>query len=486
MSPAGVPTYRHPVLAGDYPDPSVVRVGNDYWMTHSSFNYAPGLLLWHSVNLVDWNPAGHALRCYDGDVWAPDLVFHGGRYYLYYRTTGGVHAIAADAPGGPWSEPVDLGLAGFIDPGHVADPGGARFLHLSEGWMVGLQSDGLGLRGEPRKVLEPFPIDPDRSCEGVFLEGPKLLWRNGWCHLLAAQGGTAGPAVGHMVVHARSRSVDGPWEYSPHNPLISAESRNDPWWSRGHGSLIEGPDGQWYCFYHAYAKGFHTLGRQTLMERVCWTDDDWLRLPDNRELDQPMTAPAARQTAVSGENSWEDSFAGSASLWRWRFWSGEMVDRCRIPPEGGLEINARGSDIPGCGPMACIPQHQRYTVEAELEVTDGATAGLILFYNEACYGGLSFDGQSVRLVGARMFGRHVMNVEGSGIAIRLVNDAHEVQLWVRSTPGEWKRLPHTLYAEAWHHGAFGQFLSLRPAVFALGESGGVILRRFRYAAADGS
>jgi len=484
MSEALSPTTRHPVLAGDYPDPSIVSVGQDYWMTHSSFNYAPGLLLWHSRNLVDWNPVGHALRGYDGDVWAPDLVHHEEKFYLYYRTTGGIHALVADTPDGPWSDPSELGLTGFIDPGHVVDGEGQRFLHLSDGWMVGLEPDGLQLRGEPRKVMEPFPMDPDRSCEGVFLEGPKLLWRNGWCHLLAAQGGTAGPAVGHMVVHARSRSVEGPWEFSPHNPLLSADSRLDPWWSRGHGSLIEGPDGEWYCFYHAYAKGFHTLGRQTLMERVCWTDDDWLRLPEDRALDAPMPAPAARQPAVSTQASWEDPFTDSASLWRWRFWKGAMENRCSLRPKGGLEIAARGTDVVGSGPMTCMASHRHYTVEADLEVSGGATGGLILFYNEACYGGLSFDGQSVQLVGARMLGRHARSVDSPRIGLRLVNDTHEVQLWIRVPAGAWERLPHTLFVEAWHHGAFGQFLSLRPGMVALGNTGRVILKQFRYVAHD--
>jgi len=122
-------TYINPILGGDFPDPSVVRVGGDYYLTHSSFNYAPGLLVWHSGDLVNWEPVGHALSEHDGDIWAPDICHHDGTFIIYYPTSGTNHAVTATDPAGPWTKPVDLGVGG-IDPGHVVAPDGTRFPRL--------------------------------------------------------------------------------------------------------------------------------------------------------------------------------------------------------------------------------------------------------------------------------------------------------------------------------------------------------------------
>jgi beta-xylosidase len=124
--------YMNPILGGDYPDPSVLRVGDDYYMTHSSFNYAPGLLIWHARDLVNWQPLTYALPQYDGDVWAPELILHDGTFYIYYKTSGSNHVVTSTRIEGPWSKPVDLKL-GYIDPGHLATSDGRRFLYLSDG-----------------------------------------------------------------------------------------------------------------------------------------------------------------------------------------------------------------------------------------------------------------------------------------------------------------------------------------------------------------
>lgn len=479
-------SYSHPILRGDYPDPSVLKDGSDYWMTHSSFNYAPGLLIWHSRNLVDWEPVAHALPRYDGDVWAPEIIRHDGRYFIYYKTTTGNHVVWADAIHGPWSEPVDLDV-GYIDPGHITAPDGRRFLHLSKGVMVELTPDGLGRKGEPRKVFDAWPIPEDRAVEGVCLEAPKLFWRNGWCHMLVAEGGTSGPATSHMVVHARSRNVDGPWEYSPHNPVIATASRNERWWSRGHGTLVEGPDGEWYCVYHAYEKDFHTLGRQTLMERVVWTEDDWFTLQVDRVADGPMRAPAPRHASTSAVDEWQDDFCGPELNWRWRFWGTDGHGRYRFLPGGGIEMDACGDSIGSSAPMTCIAEHRRYAVEVDVELRDGAAGGLVLFYNNECSGGLMVDGCEISTPRGKLLRAPGLDFPWKRMRLKLVNDANEVQLWMRPEGGEWERHRKTMEVSSWNHNAFGGFLSLRPALLSVGDKGSVVYRNFTYRAlADGA
>ena len=132
-----------PLLTGDYPDPTILRDGNDYYMTHSPFVYMPGFLIWHSTDLLHWQPIGRALPETGGDLWAADLVKHCEKYYIYYPANGTNYVIWATDIRGPWSQPIDLHIAG-IDPGHVVGPDGTRWLHTSGGYVVQLAADSTG------------------------------------------------------------------------------------------------------------------------------------------------------------------------------------------------------------------------------------------------------------------------------------------------------------------------------------------------------
>jgi xylan 1,4-beta-xylosidase len=139
--------YQNPVFAGDYPDPSLLRDGDDYYIVHSSFEYYPGLLIWHSKDLINWMPVTNALHKYVGSVWAPDLVKYNNKYYIYFPANNTNYVITADSIKGPWSDPVDLKV-GNIDPGHVTDAAGKRYLYFSSGSYVPLADDGLSVTGE--------------------------------------------------------------------------------------------------------------------------------------------------------------------------------------------------------------------------------------------------------------------------------------------------------------------------------------------------
>lgn len=284
--------YPVPILAGDYPDPSIVRVGEEYYMTHSSFHYIPGLLIWHSRNLSDWEPVGHAVHEHVGLIMAPDLIYHEGLYYIYFPANGTNWVVTAQDPSGPWSGPIDLQV-GLIDPGHAADGEGNRYLYLSDGHVIRLSPDGLSTEGELMKVYEGWRYPTEWRTEGFYLESPKMTYRNGYYYMTSAQGGTAGPATSHMIVSARSMTPLGPWENSPYNPIVRTQSREERWWSKGHGTLVDTPEEDWWIVYHAYEKEYLTLGRQTLIEPVEWTEDGWFKLSDRRYY--PRDCPASIQ-----------------------------------------------------------------------------------------------------------------------------------------------------------------------------------------------
>ena len=129
------------LIAGDYPDPTILHDGNDYYMTHSPFCYMPGLLIWHSTDLRHWEPVKRVLPDTNGDLWAPDLVKCDGRYYIYYPANGTNYVMYADDIAGTWHGPIDLHLGG-IDPGHVQGRDGTRYLYTNDGYITQLTPDG--------------------------------------------------------------------------------------------------------------------------------------------------------------------------------------------------------------------------------------------------------------------------------------------------------------------------------------------------------
>lgn len=475
-------TFLNPILAGDHPDPSVLKDGDDYYMTHSSFDAYPGLVVWHSKDLVNWQPVGPSLFTNVGSVWAPDLVKHGGRYYIYFPGVGPYrsnYVIWADNIRGPWSEPIDLKLE-RIDPGHAVGPDGRRYLFMSAGLRVPLAADGLSVTGPAEKVYDGWRYPADWVVESFSQEGPKMLRRGGFYYMVLAEGGTAGPPTGHMVVAARSRSIDGPWEHSPYNPIVRTTSADEPWWSKGHGTLVEGPGGQWYLVYHAYENGFYTLGRQTLIEPITWTDDGWFRAA-GADVARPIAKPPG--AAVAHGVALSDDFQTSKIGTQWRFYRGTAADRARVRYEkGSLVMAAHGHGPADSSPLGFVAGDHAYEIEVDIDADPGASAGVLLFYSSRLYAGLGFSTANFIL---HRYGTDRLMAKPSGlgqrIRLRLRNDRHIVTLQFSRDGAVWEPFGTAMEVSGYHHNVAGEFLSLRPAIYAAGD-GEVRFRDFRYRA----
>ena len=327
-------------------------------------------------DLINWRPVAAALKRYYGTVWAPYLCEYQGRFYLYFPAAGKLQVIHADHPTGPWSEPIDLGIDA-IDPAHIAE-NGRRFLYMAGGRMAELTADGLAVKVAPRTVLEPWPIPASIRMECTCLEGPKVMEHDGYFYLNVAEGGTAGPGTSHAVVSARSRHADGPWEFSPYNPVVHTGSRDDRWLSLGHGRLVDTPDGKWYITVHAYENGYRTLGRQLLLLPIEWTPD---RLVPHRGWHY---CGFSDSDADSGHNA-----AGfSRSIRRlhrtelglqWGFW--QEFDPARFTTgTGALNLKARGQSLAG---YFC---------------SDDACRGALLHHRDRCSSGTGLRGRSPSLL----------------------------------------------------------------------------------------
>ncbi len=223
--------FLNPVLSGDRPDPAVLKDGEDYYLTFSSFDAYPGLTIWHSRDLVNWQPRRPALHRNIGSVWAVSLEKHQGRYFIYIpvkaQPRNDIYVIWADHIDGPWSDPKPLGLHQHIDPCHAVAEDGSRWLFLSGGDRVRLSDDGLSVAGPVEHVYDPWRYPDTWDVEGFSPEGPSITFHDGWYYLITAVGGTAGPPTGHMVIAARSRSLHGPWEQHPGNPLVRTRSAGE-------------------------------------------------------------------------------------------------------------------------------------------------------------------------------------------------------------------------------------------------------------------
>jgi alpha-N-arabinofuranosidase len=283
-------SFRNPVIPGFHPDPSVVRVGEDFYLVTSSFEFFPGVPIFTSRDLVHWKQLGHVLTRESqlplqrarpsGGIYAPTIRHHDGTFYMITTNVdgGGNFFVTAKDPAGPWSEPVWLRDFGGIDPSLFFDDDGTVYL----------TGQGSGAPGQPRgiyqttldvktgKLLQPLRLVWDRTGTR-YPEGPHLYKIRGRYYLLIAEGGTE---YGHMVTIARSDSPWGPFEACPRNPVLThRQTENDtPVQGTGHADLVEAPDGGWWMVFLAFRSvsgNWHHLGRETYLAPVAWDADGW-------------------------------------------------------------------------------------------------------------------------------------------------------------------------------------------------------------------
>ena len=327
-----MPILRNPILRGFNPDPSICRVGDEYFVATSTFEWFPAVRLHHSHDLVHWETVGHALTGPEqldlrgvsdsGGVWAPSLTNVDGEFWLAYSVVRSMdgddkdldnYLVTAPSIEGPWSEPIPLGSRGFD----------FSFLHDDDGshWLVGVQWDqrpehpsfsGIVLEQydhEQRRVLSGATVIAARE---MLTEGPNLYHRDGWYHLLVAEGGTG---WNHGIAHARSRSIAGPYEFDPRGSLLTTRhAPGHPLQKAGHGELVETRGGEWLLVHLAsrpvlaLGERYCTLGRETCIQRVAWDDAGWLRLAGGGVLPEvevdvsDVSAPAAPPGRVAAEH----------------------------------------------------------------------------------------------------------------------------------------------------------------------------------------
>ena len=466
--------FQNPLFAGDYADPTILRVGGDYYITHTCYKYAPQLQVWHSRDLVNWTPISHALDHTYGDVWAPDLAEHNGRYFIYFPLNGRLFVVHAEHPAGPWSDPVDLKV-GDIDPGHVVGPDGTRYLYSAGGHVVQLSADGLSTVGQSKQVYRGWEYPKDWKVEGFWLESPKLAKRGRYYYLICAEGGTAGPPTSHMAVVARSESPLGPWENSPHNPLIHTYDAGEEWWSVGHGSLISTPDDRWFFVYHGYRKGFTTLGRHTLLEPVAWTGDGWPQAPLGPLRAEPMPSPLGAE--VQPMLSLSDDFKEPTLRATWGAWNETDMSRFQVG-NGSLTVRAKGNAAGESSPLTVMARDESYEVQVTAAAQDGGAAAFGLFYDPKNGVWVVLENGQLTVQVSKQT-PPAREWKAAKAQLRLVNRGNRVEILASEDGASWQSLAAEIDVSGYDNANLHGFLSLRPALAASGR-GSANFTSFRY------
>jgi xylan 1,4-beta-xylosidase len=477
--------YRNPILAGFYPDPSILRVEEDYYLVNSSFAWYPGVPIFHSRDLVHWEQIGHVLdrpeqlplagAGVSRGIFAPTIRFHDGRYYMITTNVSeiGNFYVTATNPAGPWSDPVALPEIQGIDPSFFFDDDGKAYIIHN-----GVAPDNKPLY-EGHRALYLFPFDvktgkvsgpgkivvnggTDLSKKPIWIEGPHLFKRKGYYYLMAAEGGTAEQ---HSEVIFRSRSVYGPYESYGGNPILTQRtlpaSRPDPITSTGHADLVETQKGEWWAVFlgcEPYEGDLYNTGRQTFMLPVRWAHG-WPIIPDANEpvpraVKRPkLTAEVKKWEPMTGPLQWTADFTGmrlpfALNMLRTptsKWWS---LDAGRA----ALLLDPRPEDLDSKQDPSLIArrqQHARFSSSVQVRFAESdkpSDAGLVAFQNETHS---FFVGVHLSPGGQRKVFLERRNADVSQVASAdLAADAKEISLKVEGS-GATYRFYYQVGAAAW-------------------------------------
>ncbi|GAB1454084.1 glycoside hydrolase family 43 protein [Draconibacterium sp.] len=288
-------TYRNPIIPGFYPDPSICRVGEDYYLVTSTFEYFPGVPVFHSKDLVNWTQIGYCIDRKEQlpmgvNIFAPNIQYHDGIFYMIttnFGGKGGNFYVTAEKPEGPWSDPKWVDLRG-IDPDLFFDDNGKSYIITSLFTVYEIDLQTGNLLGEGRKIWY--------GNGGAALEGPHIYKKDGYYYLMAAEGGTA---EGHQVTIARALNIMGPYINNPANPVLANENaagQLNGLHGVGHADIIQTSDDSWWMVFHGYRivgnRGIHhTLGRETCLAPVSWPKNGWPVVNGNGTATLEMNTP---------------------------------------------------------------------------------------------------------------------------------------------------------------------------------------------------
>ena len=385
--------YKNPILSGFYPDPSICRVDDDFYLVNSTFQYFPGIPIHHSKDLIHWEQIGNCIdrstqmnlnkTGFTGGLYAPTIRYHKGIFYMINTNVshGGNYYVTATNPAGPWSDPIWVNQGG-IDPELFFDDDGKCYFMSTD--------QQIKLREIDVKTGK-FIDDQRRIWEGTggrYPEGPHLYKKDGYYYLMIAEGGTE---YGHKVTIARSHFIDGPYELNPANPILTHQcelGQLNPIQGTGHADLVQAADGTWWMVFLAFrtqSGSHHLLGRETFLAPVRWDKNAWPVVNGDGIVSLDMDCKTLPQVKLA-ESSFNDDFSEKKLGFEWCYLCNpNMKNYSLIERSGFIRLKASTISINEMDSPTFVGRRQQdinFRVTTALDATglkDYGNAGLSVY-----------------------------------------------------------------------------------------------------------
>lgn len=452
-------TYKNPVMPGDFADPSVVRVGNDYWATATSSEWAPLYPILHSTNLVDWEIVSHVFpkklpEWADAHFWAPEITYENGVFYIYYtaKKEGGnlcVGVASATNAKGPYKDhgPLVCQEVGSIDGFPIRDEGGELYLIWKEDgnsvrkptplWGQKMNEERTALQGEK---FELFRNDPE-TWEGGLVEGAYILRKNDYFYTFYSGDACCGQGCTYGVGVARAKNLKGPWEKYEGNPIMK---QNESWKCAGHGSVVTDTVGDYYFLYHAYSTdGTVFTGREGLLDKFTWGEDGWPQFAAD--------APSESAAAPHGENEsdiedFEEEFDAGvlAATWQWPVDNRVSYD-LTSENDGQLIVQAAPEKLGNILAQRSIKANYSATAALDLnKLEEGVEAGLTAIGDLDNAVGVAVLNREIVIWSVKNGERNILLKES------IPGDADEIQLQLKTKDGSQMTFAWRTDGEKWN------------------------------------
>ena len=457
--------YTNPVMAGFFPDPSVVRVDDDYYLVNSTFEYFPAIVISHSKDLVNWQQIGHVFSksedldltyFFDGmGIWAPDISYHDGEFYVLYclvqlskdRTTNvrGNYMIKSKSINGPWSRPARITDFGS-DPSLFVDDDGENYMLFAAGIPSGNGTKIVKLNKECTKMVEQ-PRWLETEGKKTAPEGPHMLKKDGYYYFIMAA--SSGLFNGHHMLIARSKSVYGPFENSPNNPYLTQRDPSAVNFHQGHGKIISTQRGEWWTLVisqrpipgeiRGRKTGISQLGRETSLEHITWNEDGWPVANGGKGPLDANIRPNLPWTPVF--NATSDEFSDNQLGIQWLFRRNPVFENFSLTErKGRLRIYSGDFDIDTLLGRNLIVQRERwlrFTASTKLTFNPLANeqAGITGYYDTKTYARLGLqraeDGTLQLVLEECKFGRKSV--------LKVTNEIRNSTIYLRMTVDKLRR-----------------------------------------------
>jgi len=386
--------YKNPVISGFHPDPSVCRVGDDYYLVTSSFEYFPGVPVFHSKDLINWTKIGHCLtrpsqlkldKCGpSAGIYAPTIRYHEGRFYMVTTNVsgGGNFYVSTDNPAGEWSEPIFVEQGG-IDPTLYFEGNKCYFVSNGQGITISEIDIKTGKRLTESKIVW-------NGTGGRYPESPHIYKKDGWYYLLISEGGTE---YGHKMTIARSKSIYGPYQSNPSNPIfthIDEIAQSNPIQGTGHGDFVQAHDGSWWIVFLGFRPQsllHHVLGRETLLAPVRWDANAWPVINGNGTVNIDMNVPTLPLHPVK-QRDFSTDFNETKLGVDWNYLRNPLMKNYSLTEKkGSLRLKAspvtlNDNDSPTF--VARRQEHIDFSATTELSLNNaknGDEAGMSVYYS---------------------------------------------------------------------------------------------------------